>query len=64
MEDLDSDGEDHIADETRYFLMSRPIKPRLGEKGNGRGALELLLDIPGGALGAKTPIKRMEILND
>ena len=64
VEDLDSDGEDHIADETRYFLMSRPIKPRLGEKGNGRGALELLLDIPGGALGAKTPIKRMEILND
>ena len=64
VEDLDSDGEDHIADETRYFLMSRPIKPRLGEKENGRGALELLLDIPGGALGAKTPIKRMEILND
>ncbi len=64
VEDLDSDGEDHIADETRYFLMSRPIKPRLGEKETGRGALELLLDIPGGALGAKTPIKRMEILND
>ena len=27
-EDLDSDGEDHVADEVRYFLMSRPIKPR------------------------------------
>jgi hypothetical protein len=27
-EDLDTDGEDHIADETRYFCMSRPIKPR------------------------------------
>lgn len=27
-EDLDTDGEDHVADETRYFLMSRPIKPR------------------------------------
>lgn len=26
-EDLDTDGEDHIADETRYFLMSRPISP-------------------------------------
>lgn len=26
-EDLDSDGEDHIADETRYFCMTRPIKP-------------------------------------
>jgi hypothetical protein len=28
VEDLDTDGEDHVADETRYFLMSRPIKPR------------------------------------
>ena len=28
VEDLDTDGEDHIADETRYFCMARPIKPR------------------------------------
>ena len=26
-EDLDTEGEDHVADEVRYFLMSRPIKP-------------------------------------
>lgn len=26
-EDLDTDGEDHIADDWRYFAMSRPIKP-------------------------------------
>ena len=26
-EDLDTDMEDHVADETRYFCMSRPIKP-------------------------------------
>lgn len=26
-EDLDSDGEDHIADEWRYMCMSRPIQP-------------------------------------
>ena len=26
-EDLDTDGEDHIADEMRYFCMSRPIAP-------------------------------------
>lgn len=25
-EDLDTDGEDHVADETRYFCMARPIK--------------------------------------
>lgn len=27
-EDLDTDGEDHVADEWRYFCMSKPIKPR------------------------------------
>jgi len=27
-EDIDSSGEDHIYDETRYFLMARPIAPR------------------------------------
>lgn len=27
-EDIDTKGEDHIYDETRYFLMSRPIAPR------------------------------------
>ncbi len=27
-EDIDTDGEDHIYDETRYFLMARPIAPR------------------------------------
>lgn len=28
-EDLDTDGEDHVADEARYMCMSRPIKPRM-----------------------------------
>ena len=28
-EDLDSSMEDHVADEWRYFCMSRPIKPRM-----------------------------------
>ena len=28
VEDIDTAGEDHIYDETRYFLMSRPIPPR------------------------------------
>lgn len=27
-EDLDTDGEDHVADETRYLCMARPIRPR------------------------------------
>lgn len=59
-EDLDSDGEDHIADETRYFLMSRPIKPRLSDVAAHAGGLKLLLDIDGGA--AAAPRKRMEFL--
>ena len=29
VEDLDTDGEDHIADALRYFCMSRVIKPRM-----------------------------------
>lgn len=28
VEDVDSDGEDHIADEWRYFCMMRPLSPR------------------------------------
>lgn len=31
-EDLDTDGEDHVADEARYFCMSRPIKPVIRKK--------------------------------
>jgi hypothetical protein len=31
-EDLDTSGEDHAADETRYFCMSRPIKPHIPEE--------------------------------
>ncbi|MDO4982743.1 MAG: phage terminase large subunit [Eubacteriales bacterium] len=58
-EDLDSDGEDHIADETRYFLMSRPIKPRLTAK--TKGGMKLLLDIDGDSLKA-APKRRMEII--
>lgn len=30
-EDIDTAGEDHIYDETRYFLMSRPIAPRIAK---------------------------------
>lgn len=32
VEDLDTTGEDHFADSMRYFLMSKPISPRLPEK--------------------------------
>lgn len=32
VEDLDTEGEDHVADECRYFCMSRPISPKLAKK--------------------------------
>ena len=31
VEDLDTTMEDHVADESRYFLMSRPVKPLIKE---------------------------------
>ena len=36
-EDIDTAGEDHIYDEKRYFLMSRPIAPRAGEGKKRKG---------------------------
>ena len=46
-EDLDTDGEDHVADEVRYFLMSRPIKPRIPKKSDEfeKNPLNMFLDI-------------------
>jgi hypothetical protein len=32
VEDLDTSGEDHAADEARYFCMMRPITPRMPEE--------------------------------
>ena len=46
VEDLDSDGEDHVADETRYFCMARPLPPSPGREALPlyRGAHALDLD--------------------
>ena len=46
-EDLDTDGEDHCADEVRYFCMSRPIKPRVAQKPDDfeSNPLNMFLDI-------------------
>ena len=46
-EDLDTAGEDHVADEVRYFLMSRPIKPRIAKKPDDydKNPLNMFLDI-------------------
>ena len=64
-EDLDTDGEDHVADEVRYFCMSRPIKPRVAVQPDkyGETPMAMFLDI------AKEDIKavkrpRMEIIDE
>lgn len=47
-EDLDTEGEDHVADEVRYFCMSRPIRPRTAAAVDeyNSNPLKLFLDIP------------------
>lgn len=64
VEDLDTDGEDHIADESRYFCMSRPIKPRAAEAPNdytGVDPRSIFLDIPREAIRAKATRQRVQI---
>ena len=63
-EDLDTDGEDHVADEARYFCMSRPISPRTITMPDeySSNPMAMFLDIP------KEDIKaalrpRMEIID-
>lgn len=47
VEDVDTDGEDHIYDETRYFCMSRPIAPRRAAEPDSfeHNPLHMFLDI-------------------
>ena len=65
-EDLDTDGEDHVADETRYFLMSRPIKPRQSKAADKfrQGPLHLFLDVEQKDLIRATAQPRMEVLKE
>ena len=61
VEDLDTEGEDHIADEVRYFCMSRPLepdKPIIPSK-YFQSMLYQALDIPEGEL--RKPIRRPRI---
>lgn len=47
VEDLDTSMEDHVADEVRYFCMSRPIKPRAAAKPDmfSKNPMSMFLDI-------------------
>ena len=65
VEDIDTDGEDHIADMWRYVLMSRPIKPRAKAKADpyNESPLKTIFDIPKGMATARTPVPKMEIID-
>ena len=64
-EDLDTDGEDHCADEVRYFCMSRPIKPRIAQKPDDfeSNPLNMFLDISREDIRRARVRPRMEILS-
>lgn len=65
VEDLDTDGEDHVADEIRYFCMSRPLKPRM-QKGSdpfNNSPLKLFLDIDKKDVMATARAPGMEIID-
>ena len=64
VEDLDTEGEDHVADEVRYFLMSRPIKPRVKHKPDEfeQNPLNIFLDVSKEDI-KTVPRPRMEIID-
>ena len=65
-EDLDTDGEDHVADEVRYFCMARPIKPRQARKTDpwSTSPMKVFLDIDRENLSKAAQMPRMEIISD
>ena len=65
-EDLDTDGEDHCADEARYFLMSRPIKPRAAAQPDtyANNPARIFLDISKEDVGVRSSVPRMEIIGE
>lgn len=67
VEDVDTDGEDHIADMWRYVLMSRPIKPRVQnapDNYTNKNPMSLFLDIPKEEVLKKSARPKMEIITE
>lgn len=64
-EDLDTDGEDHCADEIRYFCMSRPISPPVLRAPDHYNEMPqaMYLDIPKEDIIAKPRRGRMEVIS-
>lgn len=64
-EDLDTKGEDHVADEVRYFLMTRPIKPKELKEADpyDLNPMKLFLDIPKENIRNSARVPGMEIID-
>lgn len=65
-EDIDTTGEDHIADSWRYLLMSRPITPSVSVPDDkfAQSPLHMYLDIDKDDLVAPVPYRRVEIIKE
>ena len=65
-EDLDTDGEDHIADAIRYLCMERKIKPRVNVPADGykKTPMAMYLDIPKEDIVARPKATRIEVINE
>jgi phage terminase large subunit len=65
-EDLNTAGEDHVADEVRYFCMSRPIKPTHTAVADAYASTPaaLFLDIPKEDIRAVSRRPRMEVIDE
>ena len=65
-EELATEGEDHSADMWRYFLQSRPIKPRIAVKPDDyyKNPLNLFLDVDKKDLTTRTARPRIEIISE
>ena len=63
VEDIDTDGEDHIADECRYVMMARPITPRMAAPKDGYSSTPqaMFLDIKKEDIVARPKKQRMEV---
>lgn len=63
-EDVDTEGEDHVADEVRYFCMARPLRPQVQPEADGYSAspMKLFLDIPKEQILAVSKRPGMEII--
>ena len=63
-EDLDTSQEDHVADETRYFLMAHPIRPRADrQSAKERSPAIPALDLCPGELKGGGVHRRVEMLD-